>query len=633
MKVVPSPSAFSEIIPFAEFEADLRSRELRRQGARVKVPEQSFRVLALLLEHAGELVTREEIHKKLWPEDTFVDFDHGVHNAVNRLREALGDSADSPRFIETLPRRGYRFIGSINGPRQNTPAVVPAVGPEQRSGSYSFELGKRERRKLSYWWLAFLVAAVIFGLLAITKFFLGRRGASVPIRAMAVLPLQNLSGDPAQEYFADGMTDALITNMARIGSLRVISRTSVMTYKATRKPLAEIARELNVDAIVEGSVVRSGNRVRVNAQLIQVIPERHLWANAYERDVTDIIALQGDVARAIANEIQIQLTPQERAHLTASRVVNPDAYSKYLMGRYFLDRAGKDNLQKAVSYYQEAIHLDPNYALAWAGLADGYRYLGGGGHLPSSEAEQKSRAAIERAIELDPDLAEAYAVLGAIQTFVDWNWTAAGASFERALALEPGNVSALRGAAFLDTILGRLEDALQLAGRAVERDPLNPRSHRLLGGIENSAGHLDASITALNRSIQLNPEGIYAHTDLAWVYLAKSHPHDALGEIEKERASERYFLGLAVAYHALGREKDSDTALANLIKKHGDVAAFQVAQAYAFRGDPDRAFEWLERAYIQRDGALVTVSFDPLLGNLHRDRRWAAFLKKMHLPV
>jgi TolB-like protein/DNA-binding winged helix-turn-helix (wHTH) protein/Tfp pilus assembly protein PilF len=623
-------SASVRIITFADFEVKLGSGELCRKGVRIRLPDQSFRILAMLLERPGELVTREEIRKRLWPGDTFVDFDHGLNNAVNRLREALHDSAANPLFIETLPRRGYRFIGAIDqrqGDGLNGIAEAPGL---QKHDTHPVEISS-PRRTLSYIWIPAGLLTILMVSLTASKFLTNKSLHSNPIHSLAVLPLENLSGDPAQDYLADGISDALITQLARIGSLRVISRTSVVGYKGTRKPLGQIARELNVDAVVEGSVVRSGNRVSVNAQLIQAVPERHLWANDYERNVADIVEFQNDLARAIAGEIQIQLTPGEQAHFATHSTVNSEAYNAYLLGRFFLDRSGKD-LPKAAFYYEQAIHFDPNYAPAWAGLADTYRYLGGGGYMPDEEAERKARESVERAIQLDPQLAEAHAALGSIQTFVDWDWTAADASFQRALALEPGNVSALRGAAFLAANLGQFEKAITLARQAVERDPLNFRSYRVLSCAAGYAGKQDEALAALKQSVQLHPQGAYAHTDIAWIYLTQSHPRAALEEVGRETAQERSLLGRSVANYALGQKKKSDAALDELIAKLANVSAFQIAEAYAFRGERDKALKWLERAYRQRDGALVTTSYDPLLKSLHGDPRFTAFLKKMRLP-
>jgi tetratricopeptide (TPR) repeat protein len=385
--------------------------------------------------------------------------------------------------------------------------------------------------------------------------------------------------------------------------------------------------------VVEGSVVRSGNRVRIDAQLIQASPERHLWANAYERDLADIVALQDDVTRAIADEVQLKLTLQEQELLARVRPVNPEAFNAYLLGQFFLDRAGKDNLEKALGYYEHAIQIDPNYARAWAGLADAHRFLGGGGYVPAEEGARKSRAAAQRALELDADLAEAHAAMGSIQMYVDWDWAAADASFARALTLEPGDLSALRGAAALAKSTGRPQQSLQLARRAVELDPLNPRSYRLLGHLALSAGWLDEALAAGSKALELNPGGPITHIEIGSVYLAQSRPQEALAEMQQENGPDWRLFGLALAYHALGRKNKSESALAELIQKYGETAAFQVAEVYGFRGQAGQAFEWLDRAYTQRDGALIGIKGNPFLKSLDHDPRYIAFLKKMRLPI
>src|SRR6266849_4051644 len=307
------PHTLQTTIRFGVFEVDLRAGELRKQGIKVKLQEQPLQVLQILLENPGAVVAREQLQQRIWPSDTFVDFDHGLYNAIRRLREALEDSAETPHYVETLARRGYRFIGRLD----HAPTSIPG-----------------------------------------------------PIRSLAVLPLENLSRDPHQEYFAEGLTEALITTLAKIGELRVISRSSAMLYKGVRKPLREIARELEVDAIVEGTVLRAGHRVRITAQLIDPMKESHLWAESYERHLRDILDLQAEVAQAIAREIQVKLTPQEQAQFAQSRPVNPEAYEAYLKGRYHWNRRSREGLPKGVQYFQEAIAKDPAYAAAYAGLAD-----------------------------------------------------------------------------------------------------------------------------------------------------------------------------------------------------------------------------------------------------------------------
>src|SRR3984893_75483 len=364
---------------FGVFEADLRAGELRKHGVKLKLQDQPFQILALLLERPGEVVTRDELQHKLWPADTFVDFDTGLNTAIKRLRDALGDSAESPRFVETLPRRGYRFIASVE--HIDDLPVHTERSPEQRTRLVAV----LQPEKL---WIALgLVAAILALLLSLNirgfrQRFL-RTNAATKVQSIAVLPLENLSGDPAQEYFADGMTEALITDLGKIGELRVISRTSVMRFKDTKKPLREIARELQVDAVVEGTVVRSGDRVRLTANLVQASPEKHLWADSFERDLRDVLTLQDDVSRAIAAGIRIRLTPQEQARLASAHPVNPEAYEAYLEGRYFYDKLWPGGGPKASEYFELAIEKDPAWALPYSGLADYYLTAGAKSPIPN----------------------------------------------------------------------------------------------------------------------------------------------------------------------------------------------------------------------------------------------------------
>lgn len=457
---------------FGPFEADLSTGELWKHGRRVKLQGQPFQTLAILLARPGQLVSREELRQTLWSHETFVDFDAGLNAAIKRVRDALNDSPNHPRYVETLPRRGYRFIGALGVAAQPAAQELRAV-PEPDDAEHSNEarasvpssvptiLWNPWRWKLA---VAFtvLVAAGIGAIMGRSRLVAERENVG-RIRSIAVLPLQNLSGDPAQEYFSEGMTDALITDLAQSNSLLVISATSSMRYRSTTKPVHDIGRELHVDAVIEGAVVRSRDDVRIDAQLIRTADDQHLWAKSYERKIGDVLALQADIALAIADEVQIKLTPRQRARLTRTHAINPDAYNAYLLGRYFLERAGKDNLQKARDYYQQAIQLDPNYALAWAGLADAQRLLVGGGFVSEPEGFRPTREAVERALTLDPDLAEAHAVMGSIHMFIDWDWAGAEISYNQALALEPGNVSALRGLASLAAFQCRYDKALALA--------------------------------------------------------------------------------------------------------------------------------------------------------------------------
>lgn len=617
--VAANPPPGAKPIQFGAFEVDLRAGELRKDGFKIKLQGQPIQVLIALLEHPAEVVTREELRQRLWPSDTFVDFEHNLNSAVKRLREALGDTADNPRFIETLPRHGYRFIGPVKEPGQTS---------------------RRQQIRARTAWIAALavltMATLVLGLnLRGWRQRLPGQAHTMPIHSLAVLPLENLSGKPEEEYFADGMTEELITELGRIRALRVISRQSVMHYKGRGKPLSQIASELHVEALVQGSALRAGDRVRITTQLVRAVPEEHLWAESYERDLRDVIDLQREVARDIARQIQVTLTSGGQVQPPRARPRNPDAYNAYLVARYFHQRQPDGaNLEKAVSYYERAIKLDPNYAPAWAGLAS-LRDLQTGvlGLLPVDEGYRKMREATQRALELDPNLPEAYESLATLKLFYDRDWAGADTAFQRALALDPGNARAMQGAAWLAATLGRFEEALVLSRHAIELDPLATSAYDDLAFHAVYAGHFEEAVAACNKALELNPVRPWVHRLLGRVYLAQSRPHEALAEMQREPSPGYRLQGLALANHALGRKRESDAALTELIAKFHGVAAFQIAEVYAFRGEADRAFEWLERAYSQHDSGLTETKGDPLLKSLEHDPRYGAFLKKMRLPV
>jgi len=401
---------------FGVFELDLGAGELRKNGLRVRLQEQPFLVLATLLERPGEVVSREELQKKLWPADTFVDFDHGLNKAINKVRDVLGDSAESPRFVETIARRGYRFLAEVKAV-DTTPVRGPELPAQPQLGvtaldrpDHASKFAKPNYLRSSVTWkISVFVLLVSIAFLGTWMIRSRNHGPSV-IHSLAVLPLESLSSDASQDYFADGMTDELISDLGQISALRVISRTSVMTYKHVRKPLPQIARELNVDAVVEGTVLRSGDRVRITAQLIEASTDKHLWSQSYEGELRDTLALQNEVARAIADQIRINLNPQEQAALKKVAVVDPEAYEPYLKGRYFWNKRTADGLSKAIEYFNEAIERKPDYAQAYAGLADSYALAGDWkyGLLAPREAYPKAKAAATKAIALDDTLGEAH---------------------------------------------------------------------------------------------------------------------------------------------------------------------------------------------------------------------------------
>src|SRR5246500_815418 len=469
---------------FGVFELDLQAGQLRKHGVRVRLQEQPFQVLAMLLDHHGEVVSREELQKKLWPADTFVDFDHGLNKAINKIRGALGDSAESPRFVETVSRRGYRFLAEVKDAdaapaRTPEPAIQPhqpqpaAEDPERPN--LPGKLAEVKNPSLSYAWkILVLVLLLMAASLAIWKLHSWNHPSSA-IRSLAVLPFESLSNDASQDYFADGMTDELISDLGQISALRVISRTSVMSYKRARKPLPQIARELSVDAVVEGTVLRSGNEVRITAQLIETSADKHLWSQSYEGELRDTLALQNKVAKTIADQIRINLSPQEQAALKTVRVVVPEAYESYLKGRYFWNKRTADSLKAARAYFDQAIEEDPKYAEAYSGLADTYALLGDWQYavMTPKEALPKAKAAAIKALQLDNALGEAHNSLAFCLDGFDWDFDSAGKEFRRAIELNPGYATAHHWYAWHLSLLGRYDEAIVEMRKAENLDPLS----------------------------------------------------------------------------------------------------------------------------------------------------------------
>jgi len=499
----PTTSA-SGPIHFGVFQVNLHTGELRKNGSKIRLEGQPFQILALLLERPGELVTREELEQKLWAPGTFVDFEHSINAAVKRLREVLGDSADSPHFIETLPRRGYRFIYPVNGA-----AAAAATRPPVTWW--------RERRVVGLLALAVsLVAGLAANVGGLRDRLLGQPLAGA-ITSIAVLPLENLTGDPDQEYFVDGIHDELVTQMAQIGSLKVISRTSVLRYKHEKRPLPQIARELGVDGIMEGAVWRVGDRIRVSAQLIAVPTDRHLWAQSYVRDPRDVPSLPSEVARAVAMDLKIKLTPQEQARLGSAGPVDSAVFKAYLKGGYYERKLTREGLDQAMGFYRQAIDLDPTYAPSYRGLANCYWWVGLSLHRPPREAFPKARAAALKALELDDTLASAHLTLGHIKFVSDWDWEGAEREFQRAHELDPS----WPGDDLSLILTGRFDEGVAVARRTLERDPLSLAANIFLGWSYYFAGRHDESIAQLKKTIELDPTSPHPHYELAWNYVKR----------------------------------------------------------------------------------------------------------------
>ena len=620
------------IFRFGSFELHPRSGELRKQGMKIRLQGQPVEILALLLQRPGETVTREELQKRLWPGDTFVDFEQGLNNAMKRLRAALDDNAGSPHFIETLPRHGYRFIGTVNGAEQTS--AVPA---------------KPSRGRRAMIWLAGLGALAVIAVVVMLAALDGHswhdwlfvHAPKPRIQAIAVLPLANLSGDPEQEYFADGMTEELIIELGKVSAARVISRQSIMQYKGSKKPLQEIARELNVDAILEGAVERSGDRVRVTIRLEQVSPESQLWAKQYDGDIRDVLRLQDEIARAVSDEIQIKLTSQERARFASARSVDPEAHDDYLRGRHQMAQlfdptdpsadpdANGDHVQLAIGYFKQAIEKDPAYAQAYAGLADAYVALGSPavGINPPKQILPEAKAAATKALELDPSLGEAHLSLAQIIELYDWNWSEAEKEYRIALKLSPNYADAhLQYGRFLQA-LGRNDETMNQMKYAIELDPFDIQTRVTVAYVTYSSRQYDLAIQQF--------ETLHDDLGLGWTYREKKMYPEAIAALQrsliKSRRDTAVLASLADVYGLAGRKGEALKLISELKERAGRhyVSSFLFAEAYGDLGEKGQALSWLERAYEDRDQWMVFIASYPGLDPLRSEPRFQAMLRRM----
>jgi TolB-like protein/DNA-binding winged helix-turn-helix (wHTH) protein len=618
---------------FGQFALDSRKRTVSRPDSPVSLTPKAFDVLLFLVQNPNRLVTKEELLQAVWG-DTFVE-EGNLTQYISHLRKALGDNSEDTRLIVTIARKGYQFTADVTAAEAADTAIQAAVQVSTLKSSADEATPKAPKN----WRKAAVVGAsgafLVVVCFAAWRHFGGLTQPRSQKIMLAVLPFENLTGDPNKEYLVDGLTEETISHLGQLNpeQLGVIARTSVMGYKHKDERLDHIGRDLSVQYVLESSLRESGSHTRITAQLIEVKDQTHLWSQDYDYLAKDILNVQDDVAKAVAREIRLRLSSEQQTELARSRAVNPEAFDAYLQGHYYFERDSDKDADMSARYYERATQLDPSYALAWAGLSRARNWQVNLSLIPAEEGHRLAREAVQQALALNPNLAEAHAQMGRIQQQVDFDWVGADTSIRRAIAFEPGNPEFVRLAAVSATILGRLDVALPLQRRAVELDPLNAASWEQLAETEFSMGRLDEAVADFKKALALNPAVVAAHKMLSQIYVIQGRPQDALPEIKLVRSDlVRAFL-YPIAYYALGRKKESDAALNGLIAKYHAGSAYQVAQIYAFRNQPDEAFHWLDRAYAQRDSGLIKTKVDPLLKSLRKDPRYVAFLKKLNLPT
>ena len=669
-----TPVREQQSIRFGEgYELDLRPRRLRRGSHVLKLERIPLEILVLLVEHKDEIVTRDEIVSRAWGKGVFLDTDNSIRGAIRKLRQALKDDPECPRFIQTVTGQGYRFIAPIVPPEEENLAEttrheastvptggqnlvpepdswlqthgLPSVGEQQDRTAAKLplaEIGREQRNRQRNWharkWP--LVGAVsLLVLAALTTYILSRSRsaeAKAPkITSLAVLPLKNLSGDAAREYFADGMTEEVIGRLSMIRGLRVISRTSVMQFKDTRLLAPEIAKKLGVDALVEGSVIREGNRIRVHAQLIRASTDEHFWSESYDRELGEALTLESEVAQSIARRVEVTVSGEERARLVAARPVSPEAYESYLQGM-FAKGNSRAEVEKRIAWFDDAIRKDPTFAPAYLGLADAYWGLGTifVGASPD-ETRPKVISAARKALELDPELAGAHVLIAGVYMH-QWKWAEAEAEYRRALDLNPNDAAAHDR--FSDWLLchGRVEEALAWARRARDLDPLGT-SGDTVGWTLFNAHRYDEAIREFRNELAVKPNDGYDLWNLGWTLIFNHQAEEAVPVLEKAASvtdrSPGVISALIWAYARAGRRPDALRLLGELKKRQqtGYVPAAAFVNAYLGLGDNDEAFVWLERAYQEQSNVLIYIKVFPPFDSLRGDPRFQDLVRRVGL--
>ena len=626
---------------FQSFRLDTANQCLWRGQERVPIAPKAFDVLRYLVENPGRLVTQDEVLEKLWPE-TYVN-PEVFRKYILDIRKILGDRPDKPEFIETVTKRGYRFIAPVIDETAAEPRDWPTpqetegkiteekAGPDTARSELKSASGKRMLLKLAIVAALAVAAATAIG----GHLRSSRMNAPLNNTSIAVLPFADLSPGKDQEYFSDGLSEQLINDLAKVSGLKVVGRSSAFQFKGKNEDLRNVARKLGVANVLEGSVRREGNHVRISAELTKADDGFQLWSQTYDREMKDIFAVQDEIARATTEALQVKLLGSNGQPVPSTlHSANPEAYQAYLQANYLFGRGqSKEDFGKALAYADTAIKLDEKYAPAWALRASVQNRIVGLDQTDTAEGIQRARGDAGRAIALDPTSASGYLALARTQIDYDWDWDAANIDLAKAAALEPGSVEVFRIRSRLSWVSGDLDQAVKLAEQVAALEPLRSNSYLGLGHLLYLAGRYDEAQKELQKALDLNPQAIFAHYTLGKILIAERKSQLALAEIEKEPGEWAKLTGQALAYHALGRGQDSTAALGALIAKYGADGAYQIAQVYAYRGESDKSFEWLERAYKQRDPGLTDMKTDPLLKSLRHDPRYTEFLKKMHLPA
>lgn len=617
-----SPASGTERIRFGIYTVDVRAGEITKHGTRIRLQDRPLQILLILLSRAGEVVTREELRQKLWPEGTFVDFDRGISSAINKLRTALGDTAADPKFVETVGRKGYRFIYPLTEFGAGEDASAPETAPSTPT--------RASRKK----WLLMAIGVLAILSTAATAIYLGQRTPITRVRSIAVLPLRNLSNTPDEEFFSEGLTEELITKLASLPGLQVISSGSTMRYKATQKSAQEIAKELRVDGIVQGSVLRVGDKVRITVQLVQADTDRYLWASSYEREQSDILDLQNQVTREIAENIRLRLDPDERERLRSAKLVDPEAYNDYLRGLSYWKRRRLEDLQTAAEYFQRAIQRDPQYAQAYAGVADCYVLIASYSYYPPQDDIAKAREAALKALQLNDRLAEAHTSLALIYENYDWNWAAAEEEYKKAIALDPNYATAHHWYGEFLGYMGRFDESKAEYARALRLDPFSLIIQADYAVSLYYAKQYDASIAEFEAVKNVDPNFPRAHV-VADVYLQQGHFNKALAEALTDVPGDHpWQLGRLINIYAhMGKRSKAQELMKQLQADYRkqELNPSPLIIASIALGENDKAISWLERAYQEHVTIITWLKVEPIFDPLRKDPRFQSLLKKVEL--